>query len=144
MYDAESVRVNGRWNLLQRRLVASGDDSSEWDADGAIAPTTAATDTHADVDTSACHEPRGVHHAQSVRSNGRRNLLQRRLAASRHQSSERCHDATATATTTAPAADDSGRLRDAEPVRRDGGADRCVLQRRLVPGPGTDRNRSID
>jgi len=82
LYYGGSVRRDGRWDLLQRRLVASRDDSSWWKHRSGTGPTAKPT-----ASTAATHLHPGVHHAGSVRRHGRWDLLQRRLVASRHDSS---------------------------------------------------------
>ena len=80
VHDAESVSRDGRRHLLQRRLAAARHDAAERRPGGA--------GTHAAKHTGAAEyagaAERHVHDAEPISRDGRRHLLQRRLAAARH------------------------------------------------------------
>jgi hypothetical protein len=81
MHDCGSIRIDGRRRLLQRRLVATGHGASGQQ------PRACAGAGHCTGTDRATADCKLLHDARSVRRDGRRHLLQRRLAATRHGAS---------------------------------------------------------
>jgi len=77
MHDAESVRGDGRRHLLQRRLAATWHDAAKRRIDD----DNTTTDHHSAADNDLVVSRNWVHDAGSVRVDGRRCVLQGRLAA---------------------------------------------------------------
>lgn len=88
LHDCRPVRVDGRWNLLQRRVAPARNGAAERRGDVACALDwwiVAGADgiRFGQLDRSTLHD------SQPVRLDGRRNVLQRRVAATRHVSPSR-------------------------------------------------------
>ena len=157
LFDARSVHGDGRGNVLERRVAATWRDATERAAveSGAVGSTAiiagGTIDSGATVDAAASGWQQHVSDAQSIRGDGRRHLLERRLAAAWNDTAELDSGSAAASvcagasvrgagSDTADAASEQCQMRGLRSVRRHGW--RHVLERWLAAAGGRSARRS--